>query len=138
MRAAGVVVTKQIGPSLERHRVDVKSEVSLDHVPVVDVIDLAQVLLRRGPHSDFAVAQLEARRLRFTPPSLFTPLRASGRGAPGARMGGWTGSRSRACRSAAGMELCPPSARTPDESRSTSMRTSTSQRPGGPTTSRTP
>src|SRR5216683_3466503 len=96
---------------------DVKSEVSLDHVPVVDVVDLAQVLLPSGPHGDFAVAQLEARRLRFTPPSLFTPPRASGQGAAGARMGGWTGSRSRGCRLAAGMELVPLSVSTPNDSR---------------------
>src|SRR5216683_7363719 len=117
---------------------DVKSEVSLDDIPVVDVIDLAQVLLRSGPHGDFAVAQLEARRLRFTPPSLFTPPRASGEGAARARMGGWTGSCSRACRSAVAMELGPPSASMRNDSRSTSKRTSTSQRPGGPTGSRTP
>src|SRR5713226_7273711 len=133
-----VVMTEPLTPGFDRHRLDVKREVGLDHIPVVDVVELAQVLLRGGPHRDFAVAQLQARRLRITPPSLFRPPGPSGPGAKGARINLWTGSCSRACRSAAGMESASPSASMPKDSRSTSRWRSTCRRRGERTCSPTP
>src|SRR5437899_188972 len=74
--ASGAVVLEPFAARLERHRFDIEREVGLDHIPVVDVVELSEVLLARVPHRDLAAAQLHERFLRFTSKSVF---RAPGR-----------------------------------------------------------
>src|SRR5216684_5394523 len=59
----GAVLREPFAPLLHRHRVEVEREVGLEHVTVVDVIELAEIFFGSGAHHDFGVADLHASSL---------------------------------------------------------------------------